>query len=243
MTPGIRERLRAELTQELLTTAQRHLAQHGGAALSLRAIAREVGLAPSAVYRYFPDRDALLTALIVRAYTELGEAATAAEAAEEREDYRGRWRAVFRGVRDWALDHQHEYALIYGSPVPGYQAPRETIDPASRVALLLARVALDARLAGALRTPTAPELPQALLQDSEQRLSQVIQERLAEEYAERGTPLSASDPWLPIAVVDAWTLLFGAVSFELFGHYKKVIEAREAHMDYLALLTAETVGL
>ena len=79
--PGVRARVRAELTREIAEVARRHLASDGAAALSLRAVARELGMASSAVYRYFPSRDDLLTALIVDAYDAMGEAAEVADAA------------------------------------------------------------------------------------------------------------------------------------------------------------------
>src|SRR5436305_8683707 len=114
---GTRARVRAELTREIAEVARRHLASAGAAALSLRAVAREMGMASSAVYRYFPSRDDLLTTLIVEAYDAIGEAAEAADAAAPAADLRGRLRAVFRATREWALAHPHEYALVYGSPV------------------------------------------------------------------------------------------------------------------------------
>ena len=81
----------------------------------------------SAIYRYFPSRDDLLTALIIDAYDALGDAVEAADAAVDRADLRGRWLAVCRAARAWALAHPAEYALIYGSPVPGYAAPDDTV--------------------------------------------------------------------------------------------------------------------
>ena len=84
----------------------------------------------SAIYRYFPSRDDLLTALIIDGYNAIGEAAEQAEAACPAGDFAGRWRAVGQAIRDWALAHPHEYALVYGSPVPGYRAPEQTIGPA-----------------------------------------------------------------------------------------------------------------
>lgn len=76
-----RERARTEITREILQTGREHLARDGAAALSLRAVARDLGMASSAVYRYVPNRDALLTMLIIAAYDSLGEAVEKAEAA------------------------------------------------------------------------------------------------------------------------------------------------------------------
>ena len=126
-TIGLRARVRAELVQEIKQEARRQVARAGAPALSLRGVARQLGMASSAIYRYFPSRDQLLTALIVDAYQAIGEATEAADAACERQDFVGRWRAGCHEVRHWALANPHEYALVYGSPVPGYHAPQDTI--------------------------------------------------------------------------------------------------------------------
>ncbi len=111
-------------------------------------------MASSAVYRYFPSRDDLLTALIVDAYDAIGDGGGARRGApgDRARDLRGRWRAACRAVRGWALAHPHEYALVYGSPVPGYAAPESTIGPAARVGELLCRIVAD----GIARRPGRP---------------------------------------------------------------------------------------
>src|SRR3954447_4382441 len=121
-----RERVRIELTNEIKDVARRQLAIDGSAGLSLRAVAREVGMVSSAVYRYFPSRDDLLTALIIDAYTSLGAAARTAERAVARADRMGRWLAIAGAVRAWAIASPHEHGLIFGTPVPGYRAPEDT---------------------------------------------------------------------------------------------------------------------
>src|SRR5207247_9349557 len=120
--------------------------------------ARELGASSSAVYRYVASRDDLLTRLIVAAYDALGAAAETAEAAVARADLAGRWSAVCGAVRDWALANPNEYALIYGTPVPGYTAPPATIAPADRVCnVLLAILAYsDGRLTPALAEDAVP---------------------------------------------------------------------------------------
>src|SRR3954467_8387614 len=109
---SIRARVRAEMLEEIKNVARRQLADNG-ADLSLRAVARDMGMVSSALYRYFASRDDLLTALILDAYNALGEAVERADAAvADRADLAGRWFAVARGLRKWALDQPHEYALI-----------------------------------------------------------------------------------------------------------------------------------
>src|SRR3954467_4058552 len=124
LVPTARERVRAELTADIADAARRQLAEVGAAALSLRAVARELGMASSAVYRYFPSRDDLLTRLIIDGYDDLGSAAEDAD--DPAAAPHDRWMAVCRAVRHWAVAHPYEYALLYGSPVPGYEAPRDT---------------------------------------------------------------------------------------------------------------------
>src|SRR3954447_20206803 len=143
-----RERVRAELTGEITDAARRQLAAVGAAALSLRAVARELGMASSALYRYFPSRDDLLTRLIIDGYDALGE--TAEKADDPSAPPQERWLAICRAVRSWAKEHPHEYALLYGSPVPGYEAPPDTVPAASRVGVLLGTVLGDAAAAGLL---------------------------------------------------------------------------------------------
>lgn len=207
---GTRARVRAALTREIADTARRHLATEGAAGLSLRAVARELGMASSAVYRYFPSRDDLLTALIVDAYDTLGAAAEETEAAAPRADLRARLHAVCGAVRDWALAHPHEYALVYGSPVPGYAAPEATMGPASRVGVLLSRIVVDGLAAGVVDPGTG---------GADATLTPGAVESV-------GLP-AGPDTSAAARAVQVWTALFGLVSFELFGQTHNVVERHE----------------
>ena len=125
------------MTAEILAVAGAHVARDGAAALSLRSIARDLGMAPSALYRYFDGRDALLSALILGAYEALAtEAERAADRAEDRRlavTPSGSRRCP-RALRVWALEHPHLWGLIFGTPVPGYEAPEDTLEPYTRLA-------------------------------------------------------------------------------------------------------------
>lgn len=198
------------MTAEIVAVAREHLAIDGAAGLSLRAVARDLGMASSAVYRYVPSRDDLLTRLIVDAYDSLGEAAEAAEAAVDRDDLEGRFRAVAHAVRAWAIGHEHEYALIYGSPVPGYQAPETTIPPATRVPALLVRIVADG-----VATGRAPH--------SGQDVPEPVVQAMAPVLATFGTDDLPAPPDLVVRSMMAWVAIFGAVSFDLFGHRHNVI--------------------
>ncbi|HEY0189008.1 MAG TPA: TetR/AcrR family transcriptional regulator [Cellulomonas sp.] len=253
---GARARARRETVQAITDAARTQLGEVGAPALSVRAVTRELGMAASSVYRYFPNRDALLTALILDAYRGVAAAAVGAESLLDRADLLGRWIAVHRGVRGWALEHPHEYALIYGSPVPGYAAPEDTVGPAAEVALLLAAIAVEAwtapdrgaegrsadRSAEALSSETRPDqtsLGSDLLADLRGLLDQV----LSAVPEGRRSDLATLRPDRVLAVLDAWTELFGSISFELFGHYRHVIDARGEHLDAVALRTAEAAGV
>lgn len=222
---GARARARIEVTAAIKDEARRHLAEQGAARLSLRAVARELGMVSSALYRYFPSRDELLTALIIDAYNSLGEAAEAADAKVAEVAPAQRWVAVCEAVRRWALAHPHEYALIYGSPVPGYSAPETTIPPAARVGVLLIGIVRDAqRRHGIARTPVSAELePEA--------------RRMAADLAPDLPPEAVT------ALAAAWAQLYGLVGFELFGQFNNVVEDREAFFRNAAAQLAHGVGL
>src|SRR5262245_45041432 len=123
------ERLREAAIAEIKAIARQQMAEQGQAALSLGAIARAMGMTTPALYRYFESRDALITALIIDAYEALAIALEQADSATRSDDYATRFRAMARAYRDWAVAHPHEYALIYGTPIPGYHAPRERTVP------------------------------------------------------------------------------------------------------------------
>ena len=130
---GARERARAEVRAAILDTAGSHVAAHGASALSLRAVARDLGMVSSAIYRYFPARDDLLTALIVEAYDSLGAHTEAAVDATRGLPPAQRWVEAALAIREWATTQPHAYALLYGTPVPGYAAPDDTVVPGTRV--------------------------------------------------------------------------------------------------------------
>jgi AcrR family transcriptional regulator len=221
-----RDVARAELTRDILETAGRHLAEHGAAALSLRAVARDLEMASSAVYRYFPSRDALLTALIVAAYDELGDAVERSEARVTRSDLVGRFVATGRAVRRWALAHPHQYALIYGSPVPGYAAPEDTIGPATRVARVLSAILVDAERER--RLDPGGEVPGPVLRDMNLLVTGL--------GAQVGAGAMARG-------LSAWIGLFGAVTFELFGHLHNVVHHHEAFFDGHLRHLADSMGI
>ena len=224
-----RERVRAELTREIADTARRHLATESAAGLSLRAVAREMGMVSSAVYRYFPSRDDLLTTLIIDGYNAIGAAVEEADSGCRRGDYPGRWLAACRALRSWALAHPHEYALVYGSPVPGYQAPAQTIGPAARAAVILGRIISEALAAGALDPPGLGAGPPGGFGPDADRLRESVLPGVPDDIAARALAM--------------WASVFGMVSFELFGQFENVVTDRDGYYDYVVICLGQVIGL
>jgi AcrR family transcriptional regulator len=213
------------MRQQIKAVARRHLAAEG-ANLSLRAVARDMDIAASALYRYFPSRDALLNDLIIDAYAALAAAATSAESPVPRDDLRGRWLAVCRGVRNWALAHPADYGLVYGSPIRGYAAPQDTVEPAAKVILLLVGIVNDA--GDRLRPPSGSSLS-VQLRDDLRRMIAERQETFSEDQLDR--------------ILVSWTHLHGALNFELFGRLDEMIEVRSDYFEHNMSLMADLVGL
>src|ERR1700678_632534 len=243
-----RERARAELTREIKEAARRQLAATGADGISLRAVARELGMASFALYRYYPSRDDLLTALIIDAYDAVGDAAEQAIADKKPDESwgRDRWLAACHAIRGWALERPHEYALIYGSPVPGYRAPEATIGPAARVPLAFVGVLADAIADGEIAVPA----------DGEVAAPAPAPERLTGELAEQATALQAAlaldasavganavPPAMLVRGVIAWTQLFGMISFELFGQFVGSFEPADAIFAHAVEQLAAFVGI
>lgn len=207
-----RARARAARIEEIKAIARRHVAEHGSDGLSLRAVAREMGVVSSAVYRYVESRDALLTALIVDAFDTVGGVAEAA-VAEAGDGLADQWRQLAWAIRRWAFANPADYALVYGTPVPGYQAPQDTVGPAARVSLVALGVARDALAAGEIRLGAPAEAAAAVRRDFA-HLRQQTGMDLPDELISR--------------LLLVWTQLFGGVSYELFGHLHRVIDDGEA---------------
>ncbi len=216
-----RARARAEITREIVDAGRRQLATQGAAALSLRAVARELGMVSSAVYRYVPSRDDLLTALIIEAYDALADAAEAADtdpAAPPPE----RLRRIARAVRAWAKANPHQYALVYGSPVPGYRAPTDTIRAASRVQSRLVDLLAE-------RPPDTP--------------AESVPEPLGTQLAAVADRLAhPAPPALLARGIAAWNLLIGSVSLELFGHYQNTVDDLDALFECVLDRMLDVVG-
>lgn len=224
-----RQRARAQTMAEIVRIGRRHLATEGAAALSLRAIARDLGVVSSAVYRYVKSRDELLTLLVVDGYDELGDAVDAALAEVAPDDFAGRQAAVGRAVRAWGRAEPATYSLLFGSPVPGYEAPAATLGPGTRVVRALLHIWQEAYAAGRLTPPalstSAPALTAAWAG---------VREDFGVELPDE----------VLVAGVFAWASLFGCISFEIFGQYgRDGLGDPDALFEHHLELLAGAVGL
>jgi AcrR family transcriptional regulator len=215
---GQREQARKAVMAAITQEGRRQLAQDGPADLSVRAVARELDMASSAIYRYVASRDELLTLLIVAGYGRLGAALERAGAELEG---RAQWVERCGALRVWARANPHEYALLYGSPVPGYAAPQDTIDPATRVYAALAE---PARSGSASGPP-----PTGKLADDDAGIAGVLD--------------LVGPPGLGLALVQALAGLVGAITLELFGHTNNVITDHDAFFDRQVAALADQLGL
>ncbi|WP_040778606.1 TetR/AcrR family transcriptional regulator [Nocardia pneumoniae] len=200
-----RARARAQTMNDIVRIGREHLATDGAAALSLRAVARDLGVVSSAVYRYVRSRDELLTLLVVDGYNALGDAVDAA-LADAAEDPIDRLRILGRTVRRWALAEPARYGLLFGTPVPGYEAPAaETVAPGTRVIATMQTLFARANAAGRLAAPSREPRVSAALAGSFARIRDEFQLDLPD--------------WLVVRGVTFWVGLFGAVSADVFDMY------------------------
>jgi AcrR family transcriptional regulator len=219
------------MTAEILAVARTHVAKEGAASLSLRSIARDLEMAPSALYRYFGGRDALITALILASFESLAaEAERAADvAAKAGGSDAERFLVVPRAARRWALAHPHEWGLIFGTPVPGYQAPEDTIEPYARAAAAMVRPVTEAASAGRL----APSPSSAAVSDTVRAAVAPVAEGLLP-----GVPMGTV-----VLTIQAWTTVVGIISLEVFGHWRNTILDPEQFFEAAVRNLAETIGL
>lgn len=245
---GARARARAEITAEIVEEARRQLAVDGAAGLSLRSVARELGMVSSAVYRYVASRDELLTLLIIEAYNALGAVAERAALDHRDAPPADRFVAVATAIRVWALAHPHEYALVYGSPVPGYAAPEDTITPAIRVSRALASVVIDAHRAGRVEPVPGPPAPiTPALSDDLARVADVLAHADQAEDATQPdsgeTATAPVDEQTTLRLLTAWTQIFGLISFELFGQTAGAVVAHDDLFHATTTAMASHLGL
>lgn len=222
---GARARARTEVRAAILAAAADRVARDGAGDLSLRGVARDVGMVSSAVYRYFASRDELLTALIIEAYDSLGSHTEAHVASTSGRPAAARWVEAALAIRSWALAHPNDYALIYGTPIPGYAAPDDTVVSGTRVTRALVGIVREADQL----EPIADQPIEASLSAS----FGALRSELGLDTSDAGT----------LAIVTAWSQLFGLLTFELFGQTRNLVSDDEALFRAAATAMASSIGL
>ncbi|MEB3034729.1 TetR/AcrR family transcriptional regulator [[Mycobacterium] nativiensis] len=220
---GKRQESRERIEAQILEVGRRHLLTHGAAGLSLRAVARDVGMVSSAVYRYVASRDELLTLLLVDAYSDLADAVDRARASASSASWREDVVTIAHAVRDWASAHPAGWALLYGSPVPGYHAPvDQTVIPGTRVVGAFFEAVAAGIESGDIAVTNSVAV-QPLSSDFD---------RVREEFGFAGDDAVVAKCFL------MWSALVGAVSLEVFGGFGQdtLTDPRAALGVQLALL-------
>ncbi|BAX92726.1 putative HTH-type transcriptional regulator [Mycobacterium shigaense] len=200
---GKRQESREQIEARIVELGRRHLVDRGAAGLSLRAIARDLGMVSSAVYRYVASRDELLTLLLVDVYSDLADTVDCA-----RETVNDLWSddvvAIARATRRWAVAHPAEWALLYGSPVPGYHAPAERT------------VRVGTRVLGAMLDAIAAGITTGDIRLTNTVVAQPMSsdfERIRHEFGFPGDDSVMAKCFL------FWAGVMGAISLEVFGQY------------------------
>ena len=230
-TSSRRERTRAATVEEIKQTALALMREQQTTDVRFTDIARVMGMTPPALYRYYADRDELLTALITDAYLDLGRSIAAARETKAADDFGGRWLAAAMAYREWALREPQQFALILGLPVPGYAAPDEgpTTEAARRAMDELAHLFVNAAQANQLRPPLVREVSPALARcqsDKHPELEGIV------------------PPETFQAMLHAWATLHGLTSLEAYGHLDWLEpEARESLFLSTVEMIASSAGL
>ena len=203
MVRPIKKKQIPNLQEAIKETAWKQIAEFGAPALSLRAIARELKITAPAIYNYFPDRDALVTALIIDAFTSFGNTQLEARDAVPAEDILGRMKAIGLAYRNWAHAYPQRYQLIFGTPIPGYEPPMETVIPSSaRSIMALFSVVESIRAAGKLNADSFP----------------AVKDEYKAHYEMWKTQVGEVHPLSVFVAMIIWARVHGIVSLEIQGN-------------------------
>lgn len=224
--PTLRERRREETLRAILDAAHTQLVAEGAAALSLRAVAREVGMAVSALYRYVPSRDDLLTELVVAGFTAQADAVECA--LREECDPVAALGAALWAYRTWSVQHPAEFGLLYGAPVPGYEPPARTVAPGGRAGDLLAHAVEELCRQGLVDERGAEQRAR--------RLDRATRAEFARNASRRGHALPEA---VSALLMDGYVRLHGVTVMEVFGQLRALTDRPE---DYAACLVDGLIG-
>jgi len=226
-----REKARAATIEEIKRTARALMREHGTIDVRFADIARAMDMTPPALYRYYADRDELLSDLIADAYHELGEAVATARDAVPTADIGGRFVAVSQSYRQWARQEPQQFALILGLPVPGYAAPvgGPTTEAARQTMAQLSSLFVEALQQRRLDPPRLRDVHPA------------VAECAAAKAAEGGMPIPAETFQ---AMLHTWATLHGFIALEAHGHFDWLGEqARDALFEGQVRVAAEVAGM
>jgi AcrR family transcriptional regulator len=225
MPKSRRQRVRQENRAEIMSLAREQIAAEGAAALSLRAIARAMGITAPAIYRYFPSRDDLLTALILETYTSLADALEESVAACDPHDHRGKMLAFMRKWRAWALEQPQDYMLIFTTSVPGYDAPDEVTQPAAaRSFAIMMKIIADGIQEGKIHVAdSVASAPDTKVKEAEQRYSH-------------------PDGTFKLGLL-GWSRLHGIITLEIFNHLQPIIGNADELYESEVMTLMELLGL
>jgi AcrR family transcriptional regulator len=205
-----RERNRLATIEEIKALARRQIAEQGPGGLSMRAIARQIGIASSALYTYYAGYEDLMGALCVDAYYSVAGALAAARDAEPADDHAGRWQAICHGYRRWSLGNPGDFALIFGTPAPGYQAPANLTGPAAASFAAVPFGVYAAAVQAGAADPDRTQIPGALA------AGPLLRDLLGE-----GGP--GLPPRLAGIALSAWASVLGFLALEIFGSLTRLI--------------------
>jgi AcrR family transcriptional regulator len=226
-----REKARAATIDEIKLTALTHMRETGTLDIRFADIARAMEMTPPALYRYFADRDELLSALIAGAYDDLGRYVAQARDAVPADDIGARFLAIARSYRQWARQEPQQFALIFGLPVAGYVAPVDgpTTEAAQRAMSQLSQLFVEAIDLGVLAPPRLRDVHPAIAACAAQKNEHLPTEIPAETFQ---------------AMLHTWSTLHGFACLEAYGHFDWIDEAgRDALFDGHARLAAEAAGM
>lgn len=217
-----------DLRERIIATTWLQIGSDGAPALSLRAIARALGITAPAIYNYFPDRDALVTALIVAAFDSFADAQETAVASLPPTHHAARLLALGQAYRNWAITYPERYQLIFGTPIAGYSAPLAITGPAAARGLtVIVGVLAAADAAGQLISQHAPPM------------APEVAAMLRQWQAERAPNASLTALYLALML---WAQVHGLVSLEIGGQFPPFIVDPEAlYQHELARLTHQFV--
>src|SRR5512139_3827821 len=230
MAESRRDRVRAATTLEITETARRILVEQGPEAVTLRAIAREMGMTAPALYRYFGSHQELVRSLVGGVFSELTAAIRRALGTVESRDMTGKFMVACYEFRRWALDHRREYSLIFGSPLPGLEVDRD--DLATECVREFGTTFLT------LFVELWSKRPFPVPADDE------IDPRLREQLARYRSGVGVELPLGTFLVyLDCWVRLQGLVSLEVFGHLDFALDDPAPMFDRTLIDLAAMIGL